>query len=286
MPFWSKPTKREPGTDPDTIFAACAWQMRGFGAPRLPRIPPVFQRRDALAETAHDPEGPHSAEEWAENIFYRITADAEIGDFEVQLVARGREEEHGVRRIPLSNCWAEGAPMSYCVDVRGRPTVLWDRASVGEPGRLAADLQVQLAILRLAAVGTPEDYDDRSFLTLLTQAAVGAGMGLDWLGNEVAVEDALRREGGPAVRSFLTVRDMLETGLLVAMRARRLSPEQIIASYGPALPPKFRKRIFSLCADIDGYEPELKLLQTVCDRKSGCGAAQASLRGPRAAIGM
>lgn len=229
-----------------------------FGEPRLPRVPALLARHEPLSESVQRPDDSRSALDWAGDLFARAVSEAGMGAQLSHTLPRTAEDH--LRPVSLSESWHEGVAGEVAYDVAGRGVCVFDEADTMRPGAVAADFFVQMALTRLVGTTPPDGFVSNDQAPLVLAALVFNGHGLEALG----LLPQLR--ANPVFRRFdeSELRAEIEELSVLAMYARGLVPEQIVASYGRLLDGGFRKRVFALHNEQRTYVPEMKILRGLC----------------------
>ena len=255
-----------------------AWAIREFGAPHLPRVPSVLRRFEALHTTVRHTDDERLPADWASDLLGRVQADCRMESWILHSRQKNDTVDAEYREVPLSSRFHPAAPDRIRVNILGEPVVLADPATYGTQGATALSYILQLATLRLASSEAPETYSHDLHAQTLLAASVYNSAGLELIAmgdlfiNYVVERGWLRRADASG---FIAE---LEFATVLGMRVRGLTPEQIIASYGPVLSKGLRKRIWALSADVDRLAPEFKLLKHLTNQHHGVQYGQAQLR--------
>lgn len=276
MPLFRKPTF------PDALcleaMEMLAGQIHAHGAPHLPRVPTVLSRWTPLSDSRRSPDDSRTVAAWADDTFARVLQSCRMDDWTISLVPAGGMAERGVRATPLRSHWRREAPEVVHHDLRGEPVVLYRDEDMHRMGVFALKCLLQLATLRMASAAAPGGYSPARHAWHVASTAVFGGGGLDMLNME---DELLSISAAHGVVRTADARELVravEVMTVLAMRARRLTPEQIVASYGQVLGKGFRRRVRAISEGIDRHGSELKLLQRLADGRICNASAQVALR--------
>ena len=257
-----------------------AWQIRSFGAPHLPRVPTVLSRWTALSSMRREMDDLRDAEAWAQDTFARILQEARMEDWNVECVPAETAAAVGVSATTMVTRWGTGAMGAIHGNLKGKPVVLYRRTDVEEAGRMPLVAMLQLATLRMASCERPDGYSPERHAWWVASTAVFGGAGPDLLSLEEMVAQLAKEHGMVRRADAQHLTTAIEVMTVMAMRVRRLTPEQMIASYGQVMGKGFRKRVRAICDGIDRHDAELKLLQGMSDGRMCNTSAQVELRTP------
>ena len=257
-----------------------AWQIRAFGAPHLPRVPTVLSRWTALSSMRRELDDMRDAGAWAQDTFARVLQEARMEDWNVECVPADTAASVGVAATTMATRWGSGAMGAIHGNLRGNPVVLYRGSDVEEAGRFPLVALLQLATLRMASCERPDSYSPERHAWWVASTAVFGGAGPDLLNLEGMMEQLAQEHGMVRRTEAKDLTTAAEIMTVMAMRVRRLTPEQMIASYGQVMGKGFRKRVRAICDGIDRHTAELKLLQSLSDGRMCNASAQVELRTP------
>lgn len=255
-----------------------AWAIREFGAPHLPRVPSVLQRFEPLHTTLRDPEDGRLPGDWASDLLGRVQSDCRMENWILHFRQKSGDADVDYREVALMSRFHLAAPGRIHVNILGEPVVLADPSTYGVAGRTALDYIVQLATLRMASSEAPDAYRHELHAHAIMAMCVFNAAGLELIAMENQLIAYLVEAGWLKRSDASEFIAELEFATVLGMRVRGLAPEQIIASYGPILSKGLRKRVWSLCGEIDKLAPEFKTLKLLTNDHQGVQYGQAQLR--------
>ena len=255
-----------------------AWLINAHGPIHLPRVPSVLQRFESLSQTAYRSDDARTQEDWAEDLFGRVVTDCHMQDWDLKCRELPDDPDKGIAGVSVARTWHPKAPGLYYVDVLGNPVVVSDPDNASCEGGMALSYILQLATLRLISSNAPEHYDPYQHAMAVMGVAVYNGQGLECLAMASRLTQHLLSSGRVKQSEINAFIGELEFATVLAMKARGLAPEQVVASYGPILERSLRKRIWSIYQELEAFAPEVKLLQRLCSGFHDSENNQAQLR--------
>ena len=272
MPFLSFTPSAPTDAQLEGALEWAAWCARSLGAPALPRVPTRFQRSEPLAATTYRADDMRSPLAWAGDLFARICSDcraAERGlDLDPMPVPLPAPAEAGVFTTTLNGVFHPGAPGVVRRNLRNQPVCGLDMARVGVTGATARDCVLFLATETLVRHAPPPRYTADGHARAVLAVATHLGQGLELLRMGEVLWSELVEAGWMGRGDVAGARMGVELGTTLHFALQNLTPEQVLASYGPALEAGYRKRLPRLCSTLAALEPELKLIRRLADTGS------------------
>lgn len=246
-------------------FEVMAYLVKKFGSPPRPPVPSPLHKSPGLERLAWTELDSRSIFDWAEDHFGLIKSVCNMDDFKMVLhpAGEGLDADQVAASQRLDALAAGRIPYG---DSEKHP-ILFDPRDCAEPGHFAATTILQLAEQRVA------DYRPEVALSRLNMKMV------------VLTAAAYNRQGfvlanlPDIVSRYLTTPDdtravphriVLNTlcfSTCLALRIRRQSAEQIVATYGTQMPKAFRRKIRQACRQIDSETEALEVLQMLAEPK-------------------
>ncbi len=231
------------------IFETFAYLTRRHGQPGRPPVPSPLHKTRGLDDLRFDANGQRTLFDFAQDGFASVLQT-------MRLDPAGRA--------------------LHAADHDQPGFLTYDPKRIEDDGYLVARLIIGVAAQELALFRPafePSTYQ-RAIVLLAGAAFFRTGLVLPRLLPAVVTE--LSQFGVPA----RFVENTLLFSASLGLRVARQTPEQIVATYGPVLSRTARKKIRPACRQIDGLEPELKLLRVLGQPKP----QRQTLRGPRGDI--
>lgn len=135
----------------------------------------------------------------------------------------------------------------------------FDPERAHEPGHFTARLVLELAEGLLDGFETPALLDDYRKAVVRLSACAYLRQGFTLARCLPATGEALAEYGVP--QRF--IENMLVGGACLGLALRRQTPEQVLATYGSVMTRSVRRKIRPACRQLDGFEPEVKLLRVL-----------------------
>lgn len=262
---WSTPTLSN--QDFDTCFDMMLWATRLYGAPIKPPVPKALSTE--RPSTHWEAANPDTVFEWASQSFGTLTSHMGLTDLNIMLVADARRadpNDNFARERLIVRSWQYDELPPYQLDIDGNPIVFYDPRKCDRPGYFLSDVLPKLACLKIASDPRPDGFCLTEIPSLISTVICHLGHGFTLHG--LLTPD-------PNTRSLLSrFRDSEDIKAnrylymaVMGLAARRYSPEQIIASYGPVLSKSTRKSIFATYKRIEKSQDCIKLLRMMTDSR-------------------
>ena len=216
-------------------FETLAFLTRRYGPPSRPPVPSPLHKSRGIETLVHDAGDQRQVFDWAQDSYATLMDAMELDASEFRLVA----SVEGV--VPTTGL------------------LTFDPRRCDERGHFAANLIFDACEHKLD--GFDPGFEPSAFQQAVIQLTAAAyfRQGIALTAMIEAATDALSGYGVP--QRF--VENTLVFASCLVLSVCRQSPEQIVATYGPILSKTVRKKIRPACRQIEGYAPELKLIQVM-----------------------
>jgi len=252
-----------------TYVELMIWLSAQYGPTKKPAVPKVIKPEPPIHERRWTEDDPRTVFAWAESEAAYLSELCEMEDWAVQVAPNGNKARlHPISATtaylkPLrSNAWCENKNPGYFVDYFGRPTLFYDPRQCAEAGYFAKTLLPQFALLKIYAKHPPIDFNARELETLVYMTVCHMGLGFTLLA--LAQNNQPQNWTAMAMLNAYTPHDEelpYLYGTLIGLAAHRLTPEQIVANYGPIITKRTRKLIKPSLDQIETQSNILKLLR-------------------------
>ena len=235
-PLFSQRLVRE--DDALLCLETLAFLIRRHGPPSRPPVPSPLHKSHGLDMLFYDEDDERSVYDWAQDSYATVADCMQIDPDHFRLV-------------------------SSVEPVAPTPGLLtFDPRRVGEKGHYVSNLTLDICASRMD--GFDPGFVVNGFQPALVVLAAAAyhRAGLALTNVLPAVTEALAEHGVP--QRF--VENTLVFSACAVLSVLRQSPEQMVATYGPAITTQVRKKIRPACRQVESYGPELKLLQVMGER--------------------
>ena len=219
------------------VFETLAYLTRRYGSASRPPVPSPLHKSRGLDMLFHADDDARTVYDWAQDSFATVADCMQIDPDQYRLVSS-----------------------ADTVPVHPMPGLLWfNPRRAGEKGHYVANLT--LDICRDRVDGFDPGFELTAFqkATILLTTAAFHRAGLALTNVLPATTEALAEYGVP--QRF--VENTLVFAACAVLSVLRQSPEQVVATYGPAITQTVRKKIRPACRQVTGLEPELKLLRVM-----------------------
>ncbi len=261
-------------------FDMMIWLSSQYGPASKQAVPKVINPETPIDERCWGDEDCRTVFAWAEAEVTHLAKVCDMENWSVQVAPDGHKAKlqaaNSVTITPLkSSAWQAGEYPGYFVDCFGRPVFFYDPRQCVEPGYFVKTLIPQFALLKIYAKHPPLEFDERlefgesSIKSLVQMTTCHMGLGFTML----ALAQANIAESWLPI-SFLAQADNDRDdprpylyGTLLSLTAHRLTPEQIIATYGPLMSQHTRKNLRPALSQIESQTDLLKLLRLVSRHK-------------------
>jgi len=249
--------------DADLHFEVMAYLIRQFGAPPRPKVPSPLHKGFGLESLTWDGSESRSVYQWAEDHFNAIKSNCHMQAFNAAIFPDGDGWDGGQ---PAANhrldALASGRiPYPKTEDY----PIFYDPRNCSDPGHFAAAVILQLAELRVAGFNPDPPLSSLMARMVTLTAAVynRQGFVLAQLPDQTSAYLTSAHDTR-AVPHRLVLNSLCFTTCL-ALRVRRQSAEQIIATYGMRMTKSFRRKIRQACRQIDAQADALAVLQILAE---------------------
>ena len=244
-------------------FEVMGYLIRQFGAPPRPPVPSPLHKTSGLEKLSFGSSDTRSIFDWAEDHFIDIKSTCHMNAYDVGLLPAGTglssdqaSVGHRLEALAAGN-------MPY--HKTGTTPILYDPRDCTEPGHFATTIVLQLAELRIAEF-VPETILSTLMQRMVTLTAAvynRQGFVLAHLPDHVSA--FLTTADDTRAVPHRVVVNTLCFATCLALRVRRQSSEQIIATYGTRMTKSFRRKIRLACRQIDSQGESLAVLQMLAE---------------------
>lgn len=252
--------------DADLHFEVMGHLIRRFGAPPRPPVPSPLHKTQGLESLAWDDQDTRSVFHWAEDYFGHIQSECHMANYDMDLVPAGE----GLNTNDISahhQLDALAAGLTPYGKKAAKP-ILYDPRDCTEPGHFAATLMLQLAELRLAEFKPDTTLSGLMQRMVTLTAAAYNRQGLVLANRPSFVSAYLTATHDTRAVPHRVVLNSLCFATCLALRVRRQSAEQIIATYGARMSKPFRRKIHQACRQINKDHEALAVLQMLAEPKA------------------
>lgn len=212
-----------------------AFLVRTHGLPPRPIVPSPVKPQPGIDALSFDPARDCNVFDWARASLTRIlqAMDRPLGDY--SLVAS--RDPYPVQPDLLS----------------------FDPDRASEPGHFTARIVLEVAESLLTGFETETRLDDYQNAIVRLSACA-------WLRQGFVLSRCLHAMG-EELSEYNVPHRFIESGLVagacLGLTLRRQTPEQVLATYGSIMSRSVRRKIRHACRQLDGFEPEVKLLRVL-----------------------
>lgn len=247
--------------DRDVLLNTALWLTKMHGASIRPRVPKLLSKRKQPSPLrCWDRDNPDTVFHWADAEFAKIREAMGLSDWAVQLLPDAAQAARFDQRLVgnlQSRSWDIAAFPNYYVDNYGRPLIYYDPRSCAAPGAFQMHIIPSLASAKLLSSGTGELAQFAPSAPPIADMCVHLGQGFTALAYY---------EAGSSAPSPDTL-DPILTATVLSLMGHRMTPEQIIASYGPHMSKRSRRRIWPIYQALIKARDGVDLLQIMTDRR-------------------
>ncbi len=263
-------------------FDMMIWLSSQYGPASKQAVPKVINPSAPISQRCWGDEDCRTVFAWAEAEVVHIAKACDMEHWSVQVAPNGqkakRQAANSVTITPLkSSAWQAGEYPGYFVDYFGRPVFFYDPRRCAEPGYFAKTLIPQFALLKIYAKHPPLEFGEISIKSLVQITACHMGLGFTMLALSQNQNTERQNNGNWTPLAILAGSQGQEDtpnssaaylyGTLLSLTAHRLTPEQIIATYGPLMSERTRKNLRPALSQIESQTDLLKLLRLVSRHK-------------------
>jgi len=241
-------------------FEVMSWLINRYGPAKSPKVPSPIHKTEQLSDLCWREDDSRTVFDWAQDNFGRIKSECGMDDWSVQ-IAPGPDEPYNSEHMLFAQSWNMDSKELYYVDAYGRPVIHYDPRHCEDPGYFAARVIIKLAEIKLMNFAPEQGISplQSGILTLTAACYMRQGFNLAALPNAVAYY--LTREGDTSKVPRRIIDNTLAFSTSLMLLSRRLTPEQIVATYGCIMPKSFRKKIRPACKQIESYKSEIKVMR-------------------------
>ncbi len=244
-------------------FEVMAYLISQFGAPPRPPVPSPLHKSPGLESLVWGEIDTRSIFDWADDNLGAIKSLCHMNNYNAALLPAGE----GLDTDQMAASQRLDALSAGRIPYRQPPTtpILYDPRDCAEPGHFAVTTILQLAKLRIG------DFNPETLLSSLMQkmvvltAAVYNRQGFVLANLPGHVSNFLTTADDMRAVPHRVVLNTLCFSTCLALRVRRQSAEQIIATYGTRMPKSFRKKVRQACRQIDSEGEALAVLQMLAE---------------------
>ncbi len=244
-------------------FEVMAYLVNQFGAPSRPPVPSPLHKSPGLESLAWAQLDTRSIFDWAEDHFGAIKSLCHMDRYDAALLPAGEglDADQMAASHRLDALAAGRVPYSKT----GTTPVLYDPRDCSEPGHFAATTILQLAEQRIAGYQPDMVLSSLMQKMVVLTAAVYNRQGFVLANLPRQVSDFLTSPDDTRAVPHRVVLNTLCFSTCLALRVRRQSAEQIVATYGTRMTKSFRKKIRLACRQIDSEPEALAVLQMLVE---------------------
>lgn len=257
-------------------FEVMAYLVNEFGAPPRPPVPSPLHKTPGLETLAWAQLDTRSIFDWAEDHFGAIKSLCHMDHYDAALLPAG--EGLDADQMAASHRLDALASGRVPYSTSNSSPVLYDPRDCSEPGHFAATTILQLAEQRIAG------YEPEIVLSSLMQkmvvltGAVYNRQGFVLANLPGHVSNFLTSDDDTRAVPHRVVLNTLCFSTCLALKIRRQSAEQIIATYGTRMTKSFRRKIRQACRQIDSEPEALAVLQMLSEPSARQRPALAELQ--------
>ena len=236
-------------------FEVLSWLIRRYGPPARPAVPSPLHKSPPLEALVWSDQDSRSVHDWADDVVGIVRAASD----------------------------AEDVPISLTTDPALAGALFYDPDGCSLPGYMTVQTALHIAELRTHDIRRAFELElDALGLALVQLCAASYSRQGFVLANRVSmVSEALFNPDSTRNVPVRLVENALCFSTCLALRARKQTAEQIIATYGSRMNKRFRRKVRQACIQIDGFESELKTLQMIAEPipvRARAGQRRASFR--------
>ena len=245
-------------------FEIMSWLISRYGPPRNPKVPSPLHKSERLSELSWCEDDTRTVFDWAQDTFGQIKSECGMSDLSIQ-IAPYPGQSFGTRHMKFAQSWNTKSKEPYRVDGYGRPVIHYNPADCEKPGCFAARVIVKLAEIKLMSFIPEKGVSPLQSGILTLTAACYMRQGFTLSAMPEAVAYYLTGESDTALVPRRIIENTLAFSNCLMLLAKKLTPEQIIATYGPLMTKSYRKKIRPACKQIESYEAEIKTMRLLAN---------------------
>lgn len=245
-------------------FEVMSWLIKRYGPPKSPKVPSPIHKIEQLSELSWREDDARTVFDWAQDNFGRIKSECGMEDWSVQ-IAPHPDDPFNARHMQFAQSWNMVSKEPYYVDGYGRPVIHYDPRHCEDPGYFAARVIIKLAEIKLMNFVPEQGVSpmQSGILTLTAACYMRQGFTLSALPEAVGYYLTRESDTSPVPRRIIYNTVAFSTCLMLL--ARKLAPEQIIATYGSLMHKNFRKKIRPACKQVESYKAEIKVMRLLTE---------------------
>jgi len=247
-------------------FEAMSWLIRRYGPPKNAAVPSPIHRVERLSELCWTDHDSRTISDWAQDNFGRIKSACGMDNWSVQIAERP-EEPLNTKHMDFSQNWNMDSKEPYYVDGYGRPVIYYDPQHCQEPGYFSARIIIKLAEIQLMNFAPEHGVSPLQSGILTLTAASYMRQGFTLAEIPKAVTYFLNREGDSTSVPQRVIDNTLAFSACLTLLSRKLTPEQIVATYGSLMSKALRKKIRPACKQIESYNSEIEVMRLLSNPK-------------------
>ena len=241
-----------------------AWLIQKYGAPLTPPTPKPLDYQTPLHLRFWDKADARLPLEWAQDEFNIICNHMHMGQMNISLIPdmADKDLETGYKQNrTFTGGWQTLTQTRVKLDINSNPVVTYNPKFCHIPGYLSARVIMDLSKIYIGAHQPPEDFDHffEIPLTLLGAAHLGQGFTLAALSPDLVQSVLVGRD--MTSKELKEFTDVVTFVTVLSMACRRLSPEQMIGSFGKIMTPSLRRRIWPMYRNLKRFEEEVEYLR-------------------------
>ncbi len=243
-----------------------AWLIRKYGPPRKPKIPSPLNKPEQLDKLLWHEDDIIDVNDWAQQQFNSIKQRCGMENWPVQLAASADKLKKTGQVLSAKN-WNMNNESPYYIDGYGRPVVYFDPLQCSKPGYFALSTISKLAEIKLMNFPLEVPVSPLRAKIMIFAAACYMRQGFE-MAKLLKVQpiELLDKNMTSIAAKRLLSRNLLFS-ICTLLLSLKLTPEQIVASYGPIMSKKFRNRLRPACKNAHSYETELTILKILANPK-------------------
>ena len=245
-------------------FEIMSWLISRYGPPRNPKVPSPLHKAEQLSELSWREDDTRTVFDWAQDTFGRIKSECGMSDWSIQ-VAPYPDEPFDICHMQFAQSWNMNSKEPYYIDGYGRPVIHYDPRHCEKLGYFAARVIIKLAEIKLMSFIPERGISPLQSGILTLTAACYMRQGFTMAALPDAIGYYLTREVDTAPVPRRIIENTLAFSNCLMLLAKKLTPEQIIATYGPLMTKSYRKKIRPACKQIESYEAEIKTIRLLAN---------------------
>ena len=246
-------------------FEVMAYLIRQFGAPPRPPVPSPLHKTPGLEKLSWETLDTRSVYDWAEDHFMDIRSACHMNAFDVALMPAGTGLDS--EQVAVSHRLEALAAGNIPYHKTGTTPILYDPRDCAEPGHFATTVILQLAGSRVEGFKPETVLSNLMHRMVTLTAAVYNRQGFVLANLPDHVSAFLTSADDTRAVPHRIVVNTLCFATCLALRVRRQTTEQIIATYGTRMTKSFRRKIRQACRQINSEGETLAVLQMLAEPK-------------------